>query len=64
MKAQEQGLARIPTTYEAEFENAKRIITRSRSLTKMMMEENFILEPPPDEDDDHPVDLETIQSAY
>ncbi|HET9588989.1 MAG TPA: NADP-dependent malic enzyme, partial [Anaerolineales bacterium] len=63
MKAQEQGLARILTTYEAEFENAMRIITRSRSLTKMMMEENFIPEPP-DEDGDHPVDLETIQSAY
>lgn len=63
MKAQEQGLARILTTYEAEFENAMRIITRSRSLTKMMMEENFIPEPP-DEDGEHPVDLETIQSAY
>ncbi|HEX6271254.1 MAG TPA: NADP-dependent malic enzyme [Anaerolineales bacterium] len=64
MKAQEQGLARIPTTYQAEFENARRIITRSRSLTKMMMEEKFIAEPPPDEDSDHPVDLETIESAY
>ena len=51
MKAQEQGLARITMTYEEEFENAKRIIKRSRDLTNMMMEEHFIAEPPVDEED-------------
>ena len=49
LKAQEQGLARIPITYEAELENAKRIIKRSRDMTKMLMEERFICEPPVDE---------------
>lgn len=63
MKAQEQDLASIPTTYEGELENAKNIIRRSRDLTKMMMEKNFILEPPPDKGA-HNVDLETIKSAY
>ena len=63
MKAVEQDLAFKPTTYEAELENAKRIIKRSRDLTKMMMEEHFIAEPPLD-DDTHDIDLETIKSAY
>ena len=63
MKAVEQDLATIPTTYEAELENAKRIIKRSRDLTGMMMKENFIAEAPPD-DGQHDVDLETIKSAY
>ena len=63
MKAVEEGLARIPTTYEEEFERASTIIKRSRSLTQMMMEENFIPAPPPDEDQ-HDIDLETIKSAY
>src|SRR5574339_480910 len=60
MKAVEEGLARIPTTYDEEFERASRIIKRSRSLTQMMMEENFIPAPPPDEDK-HDIDLETIK---
>ena len=63
MKAIEQGLARIPMTYEQELENAKQIIKRSRDLTKMMMEKDFIHEPPTN-GDDHPIDLETIASAY
>ena len=63
MKAVEQDIARVPTTYEAELENAKRIIKRSRELTGMMMKENFIEEPPAD-DGKHDVDLETIKSAY
>jgi len=54
MKAQEQGLARIPTTYEAELENARRIIKRSRDITKMMMAEHFIAEPPVEETEHHP----------
>ncbi|HTP00092.1 MAG TPA: NADP-dependent malic enzyme [Anaerolineales bacterium] len=63
MKAVEQDIAKVPTTYEAELENAKRIIKRSRDLTGMMMKENFIAEPPT-EGDEHDIDLETIKSAY
>lgn len=64
MKAIEQGLASIETTYDQEFERATKIITRSRGMTKLLMEEGFIAEPPLD-DTDHPeVDLETIKSAY
>jgi len=63
MKAIEQGLARIPMTYEEEFENAKRIIKRSRDLTKMMMEQGFIPEAPEGEKPLE-VDVETVKSAY
>lgn len=63
MKAVEQDLAFKLTTYEAEFENATQIIKRSRDLTQMMMEKQFIAEPPAD-DGSHDVDLETIKSAY
>lgn len=63
MKAEEQGLARIETTYEQEFQRASKIIKRSRDLTRMMMEEHFIAAPPPDEGEDQ-IDLETIKSAY
>ncbi len=51
MKAQEQGIARLTTTYEDEFMNAKQIIKRSRDLTKMMMDEHFIASPPMEEDE-------------
>lgn len=63
MKAQEQGLARIPTTYEQEFENAKRIIKRSRDLTHTMMEKGFIAEAPVDVEE-HPIDKETLEAAF
>jgi len=63
MKAEEQGLARIETTYEQEIQRASKIIKRSRDLTRMMMEEHFIAEPPPDEGEDQ-IDLKTIKSAY
>ena len=63
MKAQEQGLARIPTTYEEELARAKTIIKRSRSLTKMMMEEGFIAEPP-EGGDEREIDIETVKAAY
>jgi malate dehydrogenase (oxaloacetate-decarboxylating) len=46
MKAQEQGLARIPTTYEEELENAKRAIKQSRDQTQLLMREGFIPEAP------------------
>jgi hypothetical protein len=42
MKAQEQNLARIKLTYEEEFEQARKIIERSRNLTKTMMELEYI----------------------
>jgi malate dehydrogenase (oxaloacetate-decarboxylating) len=45
-KAQEQGLARIPISYEDEFKQASEIIRRSRDLTHMMMKDGFIAEPP------------------
>jgi hypothetical protein len=51
-------------TYEQELENAKKIIKRSRDLTKMMMEKDFIHEPPADDGEEHPIDIETIKSAY
>jgi malate dehydrogenase (oxaloacetate-decarboxylating) len=64
MKAVEQGIAGIETTYDQEFQRATKIIKRSRGMTKLLMEEGFITEPPPD-DNDHPeVDLETVKSAY
>ncbi len=46
MKAQEQGLARIPMSYEEELKNAMTIIRRSRDLTRTMMREGFIAEAP------------------
>jgi len=64
MKAIEQGLARIETTYEQEFELASKIIQRSRTMTQRMMQEGFIPEPPEDDGDAPEVDPETIKSAY
>jgi malate dehydrogenase (oxaloacetate-decarboxylating) len=42
MKAVEQGIARIQTTYEEEYHRASEIIRGARDLTKMMMERDFI----------------------
>jgi len=42
VKAVEQGLARIPLTFDEELKNAENIIRRSRSLTEHMMQEGFI----------------------
>ena len=64
MKAIEQGLARITTTYDEEFQRASRIIKRSRDMTKRMMEEGFIAEPPEDDGNGPEVDLETVKAAY
>lgn len=41
-KAVEQGLARVPVSYEEELKNAETVIRRSRSLTENMMAEGFI----------------------
>jgi malate dehydrogenase (oxaloacetate-decarboxylating) len=46
MKAQEQGLARIELSYDQVYENAKKIIFRSRNLTQLMMQEGYIPEAP------------------
>ncbi|MCJ7583406.1 MAG: NADP-dependent malic enzyme [Anaerolineales bacterium] len=63
MKAIEQGLALKPVTYEEEFENATKIIRRSRQLTQMMMAQGFIPEAPEDVKPPE-VDVETVKSAY
>ena len=64
MKAIEQGLARIETTYDQEFQRASRIIKRSRDMTKRMMEEGFIPEPPADDGQGPEIDMETVKAAY
>jgi malate dehydrogenase (oxaloacetate-decarboxylating) len=46
MKAQEQGLARIKMSYDEEFENAKRIIKKSRDQTQLLMDEGYIADAP------------------
>jgi malate dehydrogenase (oxaloacetate-decarboxylating) len=48
VKAQEQGLARIQMSYDELLQNAYKIIGRSRKLTQMMMDEDFIAEAPID----------------
>ena len=64
MKAVEQGLARINTTSEEEFQRASIVIKRSRGMTKLLMDEGYIAQPPQD-DSDHPeIDLETVKAAY
>ncbi len=46
--AVEQGIARLPLSYDELFDNATRMILRSHNLTEMMMEEEFIAECPLD----------------
>ena len=46
MKAQEQGLAKIQLSYDEVFNQAHEIIKRSRDMTHMLMEQNFIKEAP------------------
>ncbi len=46
MKAQELGLARISLSYDELLQKAMAIIKRSRDLTHMMMDQDFIPEPP------------------
>jgi malate dehydrogenase (oxaloacetate-decarboxylating) len=50
MKAQEQGVARLQTSYDDLLDHAKTIIKRSRDLTHTMMREGFIAEPPNNSD--------------
>jgi malate dehydrogenase (oxaloacetate-decarboxylating) len=42
MKAQEQGVANLQLSYDELFDQARRIIKRSRDLTHMMMDQEFI----------------------
>jgi malate dehydrogenase (oxaloacetate-decarboxylating) len=42
VKAVEQGIARVETTYQAEFEQASNIIRRSRETTRMLMASGLI----------------------
>ncbi len=42
VKAVEQGIARVSTTYEEEYQRAATIIKNSRDLTQTMMQEGFI----------------------
>jgi malate dehydrogenase (oxaloacetate-decarboxylating) len=63
MKAIEQGLTRLLTTYDAEFQNATKIISRSRKLTQEMMQDGFIPQAPECEVGPE-VDIDTIKSAY
>lgn len=62
MKAIEQGVAGKTTTYEEEFENARKIIKRSRDLTSMMMSEGFIEEAPGDLEPEKHIEV-TLEDA-
>jgi malate dehydrogenase (oxaloacetate-decarboxylating) len=46
MKAQEQGVARVATTYDEEYERASEMIRCSREMTHLLMREGFIPEAP------------------
>ncbi len=46
MKAQEQGIARLQTTYEEEIERASQIIKSAREMTQLLMREGFIPDEP------------------
>ncbi len=48
MQAQKQGLARLKMSEEELLNSARTIIKRSRNLTSMMMEKEFIPSPPVD----------------
>jgi malate dehydrogenase (oxaloacetate-decarboxylating) len=46
MKAQELGVARLTKSYDELFQDAWKIIKRSRDLTQLMMKEDYIPEAP------------------
>jgi malate dehydrogenase (oxaloacetate-decarboxylating) len=58
MKAQEQGVARLNVSYDDLLNNARKMISRSRKLTAMMMAEGLI-EAPPEQSEE---EWATIQS--
>ena len=45
MQAIKEGLARVTMTWDEAYQRAKKDIEESRSLTKMLMEKDFIKEP-------------------
>jgi malate dehydrogenase (oxaloacetate-decarboxylating) len=45
-KAVEQGVARLPTTYDEEFARASEMIRCAREVTHLLMREGFIPEAP------------------
>jgi malate dehydrogenase (oxaloacetate-decarboxylating) len=49
MKAVEQGVARLTTTYEEEYERASVIIKSARDMTQVLMDKGFIPEAPEEE---------------
>jgi malate dehydrogenase (oxaloacetate-decarboxylating) len=49
MKAIEQGVAGLQTTYDEEFERASMIIKASRDMTQLLMDQGFIPEAPEEE---------------
>jgi malate dehydrogenase (oxaloacetate-decarboxylating) len=51
MKAQEQGVARVASTYEEEYARASDMIRCAREMTGLLMREGFIREAPEDESD-------------
>ncbi len=51
MKAQEQGVARVATTYDEEHERATEMIRCAREMTHLLMREGFIPEAPEDGDE-------------
>ena len=46
MKAQEQGVTQLKKSYDELFDHARKIIKRSRDLTQLMMEKDYIPEAP------------------
>ncbi len=50
VKAVEQGVAKLPCTYEEEFERASAIIRNVREMTQLLMDEEFIPAPPANEE--------------
>jgi malate dehydrogenase (oxaloacetate-decarboxylating) len=51
MKAQEQGVARVATEYDEEYQFASDMIRASRDMTQVLMREGFIPEAPEAEDE-------------
>ncbi|MCL4238083.1 MAG: NADP-dependent malic enzyme [Anaerolineae bacterium] len=50
VKAVEQGVARLTTTYDEEYERASEMIRQAREMTHLLMREGFIVEGPEGDD--------------
>jgi len=50
VKAVEQGVARLTTTYDEEYERASDMIRQAREMTQLLMREGFIVEGPEGDD--------------